>query len=94
MDSTANLNLFSCCLFWRKYEHYAQLYGSWLFVNQNVIDMFSLVNIAKNFITFYSCRNCFSASLDTHMPYPDSLNASMALQASTPRAVSEEDISR
>jgi len=32
--------------------------------------------------------------LETPVPYPDSLNASMALQASTPRAVSEEDISR
>ncbi|KAJ4438518.1 hypothetical protein ANN_14463 [Periplaneta americana] len=32
--------------------------------------------------------------LDKPMPYSDSLNASMALQASTPRAVSEEDISR
>lgn len=32
--------------------------------------------------------------LETPMPYPDSLNASMVLQASTPRAVSEEDISR
>ncbi|XP_021923055.1 disks large 1 tumor suppressor protein isoform X4 [Zootermopsis nevadensis] len=32
--------------------------------------------------------------LATPVPYSDSLNASMALQASTPRAVSEEDISR
>ncbi|GFG36457.1 hypothetical protein Cfor_11480, partial [Coptotermes formosanus] len=41
-----------------------------------------------------NCFNWFAAPLETPMPYSDSLNASMALQASTPRAVSEEDVSR
>jgi len=53
------------------------------------------VSRGNNFVIMFDISlYCFSAPLDTHMPYPDSLNASMALQASTPRAVSEEDISR
>nr|CAD7445725.1 unnamed protein product [Timema bartmani] len=45
-------------------------------------------------ISFYNHSPHVLASLETPMPYSESITTSMVLQVSTPRAVSEEDLSR